>query len=82
MKRDSVTGRREAGTPRPRTEDAHLNLALLIQLSPQVEQAPEQLRTACHATSKHEPSLTLDTCQKHTRVGLTDLLQSHCYFYS
>lgn len=82
MKRDSVTGRREARTPRPRTEDTRLNLALLIQLSPQVEQAPEQLRTACHATSKHEPSSILDPCQKHTRVRLADSLQSHFYFDS
>lgn len=52
MKRDSVTGRREAGSPRPRTADARLNLALLIQLSLQVEQAPEQLLAAHHATSK------------------------------
>lgn len=82
MKRDSVTGRREAGTPRPRTVDTRLNLALLIQLSLQVEQAPEQLRTARHATSKCEPSSTLDTCQKHTRLGLAGSLQSHFYFNS
>lgn len=82
MKRDSVTGRREAGTPRPCAADARLNLALLIQLSPQVEQAPEQLRAARHATSKHEPSSALDTCQKHTRPMLPGWLQSRFYFYS
>ncbi|KAL7847068.1 hypothetical protein SRHO_G00220480 [Serrasalmus rhombeus] len=46
MKRDSVTGRGDAGARRPRNADAPLNLAFLIQLSPQVEAVPEGLGAA------------------------------------
>ncbi|KAL6472854.1 hypothetical protein MHYP_G00190420 [Metynnis hypsauchen] len=46
QKRDSVTGRGDAGARRPRNADAPLNLAFLIQLSPQVEAVPEGLGAA------------------------------------